>query len=366
MQTPRFAPRNKWEGPAITRPGDQQNKRPPLPSQLRFGQRADPLAMPAVGRSESNDLSRFLPPLGRRDMPRIGGAGRGTSLPPLGWNENQRDTPRVADLPPLGRNGNNNNKRVGSGMPRFGGAGREADRDVPGFLPPLGQSISSRDMPMPPLGRDNRQPGGAGRGFAPRYDRRAGDPSARDFLPGFGRRPSERTERTPRPGRVDDARKTVEPESATLESGPAVPIRIKDVDPAYSKRQAAKSKDRGRGSRFDDSESAILDETPLSAKEAKKAKKAAKKAPKKELIPIFLPQFISVENLAAVLNVRVEKFTQQLAEMGFEQTSHDHVLGAEEAGLIAGEYGFEPVIDRGHEVDLKPRLANPAGYHPSI
>lgn len=340
MQTPRFAPRDKWEGPAITRPGDRQNKRPPLPSQLQFGQRADPLAMPGVGRSESNDLSRFLPPLGQRDMPRFGGAGRGTNLPPLGRNDNKRD------------------------MPRFGGAGREADRDVLGFLAPRGQSTSNRDMPMPPLGRDNRQPGGAGRGFAPRYDRRAGDPSARDFMPGFGRRPSERTERTPRgsrqdqPGRFDDARKTVERGFVALESEPTVPIRVKDVDPAYSRRQAPKSKDRGRGSRFDDSESAILDETPLSAKEAKKAKKAAKRTPKKELIPIFLPQFISVENLAAVLNVRVEKFTQQLAEMGFEQTSHDHVLGAEEAGLIAGEYGFEPVIDRGHEVDLKPRLVS--------
>ncbi|KAF8541882.1 hypothetical protein BDD12DRAFT_916448 [Trichophaea hybrida] len=91
----------------------------------------------------------------------------------------------------------------------------------------------------------------------------------------------------------------------------------------------------------------------MSAKEAKKAKKAAKRQARKELIPIFLPQFISVENLASVLGVRVEKFATQLKEMGFTETSNDHVLGAEEAGLIAGEYGYEPVIDKGHEIDLK-------------
>jgi translation initiation factor IF-2 len=128
---------------------------------------------------------------------------------------------------------------------------------------------------------------------------------------------------------------------------------VKVQDETFSRRQAAKLKDRGRNRRFDDEESAILDEDVMSAKEAKKAKKAAKRQARKELIPIFLPQFISVENLASVLGVRVEKFATQLKEMGFTETSNDHVLGAEEAGLIAGEYGYEPMIDKGHEIDLK-------------
>lgn len=133
--------------------------------------------------------------------------------------------------------------------------------------------------------------------------------------------------------------------------------REKPQDASYTKKQAAKAKDRGRNRRFDDTESAILDEAELSGKEAKKAKKAKRKEARKELIPIFLPQFISIETLAAMLNIRVERFTQQLQDMGFTETSYGHVLGAEEAGLICGEYGYDPVIDRGNDLDLKPRYA---------
>ena len=121
-------------------------------------------------------------------------------------------------------------------------------------------------------------------------------------------------------------------------------------DPSYTKKKASKQRDRKR---FDDEESAILDESELSAKDARKAKKAMKREKVKELIPIFLPQFISVESLANMLNVRVDRFSRQLREMGFSETANDYVLGAEEAGLIAGEYGFEPVLDRGDEIDLK-------------
>lgn len=134
--------------------------------------------------------------------------------------------------------------------------------------------------------------------------------------------------------------------------------REKIADPQYSKRKAGKEKDRGRNRRFDADASAILEEedaSSMTAKEARKAKKAKRKEKPKDLVPIFLPQFISVENLASMLNVRVEHFAKQLRDMGFTETNNDHVLGSEEAGLIAGEYGYEPVIDRGSEIDLKPR-----------
>lgn len=147
----------------------------------------------------------------------------------------------------------------------------------------------------------------------------------------------------------------VEVEAPTPSRYTTIQTREKLQDPSYTKKQSAKAKDRGRNRRFDDNESAILDETELSGKIAKKAKKAKRKEAKKELIPIFLPQFISIENLASMLNIRVEKFTQQLQEMGFTETSYGHVLGAEEAGLIAGEYGYDPVIDKGDDVDLRPR-----------
>lgn len=131
-----------------------------------------------------------------------------------------------------------------------------------------------------------------------------------------------------------------------------ITTREKVADPHFSKRQASKAKDRSR--RFgNEEESALLDESELTGKEARKAKKAKRHEKPKELIPIYLPQFISVENLADMLGVRVDKFGRQLQNMGFTETSNDHVMGAEEAGLIAGEYGFEPVLDRGDEIDLK-------------
>ncbi|KEQ82784.1 initiation factor 2 [Aureobasidium pullulans EXF-150] len=50
---------------------------------------------------------------------------------------------------------------------------------------------------------------------------------------------------------------------------------------------------------------------------------------------------------------------EKMGELGFENTSHDHVLGAEEAGLIAMEYNFDPTLGaqdkaEAEERDLKP------------
>ncbi|TGZ84079.1 mitochondrial translation initiation factor 2 [Ascodesmis nigricans] len=93
----------------------------------------------------------------------------------------------------------------------------------------------------------------------------------------------------------------------------------------------------------------------MSAKELKKLKKAKKKEAKKELIPILLPQFISVENLSTRLNVPLKRFERQLQEMGFEETNGDLILNAENAGLIAQELGYEVIVDRSDELDIKPR-----------
>jgi translation initiation factor IF-2 len=90
-------------------------------------------------------------------------------------------------------------------------------------------------------------------------------------------------------------------------------------------------------------------------KRQKKRDKAAKKAVAPT--PLFLPEYISVANLAAALRVRIEDFVQKMEELGFEETSYDHILNSENAGLIAMEYNFEPFIDRGESEDLKARPA---------
>ncbi|KAL8670675.1 MAG: hypothetical protein Q9168_004796 [Polycauliona sp. 1 TL-2023] len=79
-------------------------------------------------------------------------------------------------------------------------------------------------------------------------------------------------------------------------------------------------------------------------KEQRKKEKAAQKAVLPPT-PIYLPEYISVGNLARVLRVRVEDFSKKMQSLGFEETNNDHVLGSEDAGLIASEFNFEPIVD---------------------
>lgn len=85
--------------------------------------------------------------------------------------------------------------------------------------------------------------------------------------------------------------------------------------------------------------------------EAKKAAKTAKAAP----TPLYLPQYISVANLAGMLKLRAEEFVVKMEELGFEDVQNDHILNAEHAGLIAQEYNFEPIFPGDEEDgDLYP------------
>ncbi|KAH6847389.1 hypothetical protein B0I37DRAFT_374954 [Chaetomium sp. MPI-CAGE-AT-0009] len=70
--------------------------------------------------------------------------------------------------------------------------------------------------------------------------------------------------------------------------------------------------------------------------------------------PIFLPEFISVSNLAVALGEKIDVFVSQLEELGFEEVGKDNILTGETAALVAQEYGFEPTVDAGEDEDLKP------------
>ncbi|PYH82145.1 initiation factor 2 [Aspergillus uvarum CBS 121591] len=92
-------------------------------------------------------------------------------------------------------------------------------------------------------------------------------------------------------------------------------------------------------------------------RQEKKDKKRKKREDRREEVeaqvaepsPLYLPEFISVSNLADVIGVRQAQFIQRMEEMGFENVTHSHVLDAETAGLIAAEYNFEPVFDTGED-----------------
>lgn len=98
------------------------------------------------------------------------------------------------------------------------------------------------------------------------------------------------------------------------------------------------------------------------AHEYKRRERLARKAEKKALqfeetgpIPIILPEFISVANLAAALGVKIDLFISQLGELGFEEIAKDSIMTGETAALVAQEYGYDPTVDAGEEEDLKPR-----------
>ncbi|KAI9822471.1 MAG: hypothetical protein M1827_000190 [Pycnora praestabilis] len=105
------------------------------------------------------------------------------------------------------------------------------------------------------------------------------------------------------------------------------------------------------------------DEEALRAERRKQRRKdkAAQKAVA-PAVPIMLPEYISIANLAMALRVRKEDFIRRLESLGFEETNYDYVLNAETAGLIAMEYNFEPIIDKSDSEDLQAR---PAAEHNS-
>ena len=86
-------------------------------------------------------------------------------------------------------------------------------------------------------------------------------------------------------------------------------------------------------------------------KELKKRKQAAQRS-QGPPTPIYLPEFISVANLAGVLRIKIEDFTTKMTKLGFEETNNDHILDAEIAGLIASEFNFEPIVDEPEVSDL--------------
>ncbi|CBX98219.1 similar to translation initiation factor IF-2 [Plenodomus lingam JN3] len=125
----------------------------------------------------------------------------------------------------------------------------------------------------------------------------------------------------------------------------------------------------GRGRRAMRDEDDEDDMPRFDRQDRKKQRAAAKKATQVEArkntpTPISLPEYISVANLAGALRLRVEDFVRKLEDLGFEDVQNDHILNAEHAGLIAQEYGFEPIFqDSTDDGDIYPAPApEPEAY----
>lgn len=138
----------------------------------------------------------------------------------------------------------------------------------------------------------------------------------------------------------------------------AVETRNRYEEPERRQRTSHARGARGRVMRDEDVDE---DDKQIVRAERKRARKEAKKAAQLERaapIPISIPAYISVANLAGLLRLRVEDFVVKLEQLGFEEVQNDHILNAEHAGLIAQEYNFEPIIQtEGQDGDLYPAEA---------
>lgn len=111
-----------------------------------------------------------------------------------------------------------------------------------------------------------------------------------------------------------------------------------DVQKKPKKRDGRKDRGSSEEGEFD----------PEDRKKRRDDRKRQKKA-KEEVtaIPLHLPEFISVSNLADVIGVRQAEFVARMEDMGFEDVTYNHVLDAETAGLVAAEFNYEAIFDTG-------------------
>jgi translation initiation factor IF-2 len=153
---------------------------------------------------------------------------------------------------------------------------------------------------------------------------------------------TEKQEDYPRSGREKRAKKSRSQYSEE---------QVYDMPKGKAKDKAKRRQQFKRTQEDQDAEDEAL--ARAEAKRQRKREKAALKAA--ALTPMLLPEYISVSNLAVALKVRFADFVEKMEELGFEETAPDFILNAENAGLIAQEYGFEPIIDRSESEDLKAR-----------
>ncbi|CAK9442319.1 uncharacterized protein LODBEIA_P60620 [Lodderomyces beijingensis] len=79
-----------------------------------------------------------------------------------------------------------------------------------------------------------------------------------------------------------------------------------------------------------------------------------KQKKKKALVKVQLPPFITVSNLATVMQVPLNDVFKKLEGLGFEGMRHSYILDKENAAMIADEYGIEVESVENTNDDLFP------------
>lgn len=132
-----------------------------------------------------------------------------------------------------------------------------------------------------------------------------------------------------------------------------------DRPPQKYREGKVKKKDRRERERVRKKKDDAYDEKKIleqELSEEKKRKKIEKKRAEKAVAPkIQIPEYINLARLAEGLRVTPSDLLVQLVDWGFENITEDSIMTGETAGLVAQEYGFEPVIDMGSNLDLRAR-----------
>ncbi|PGH27580.1 translation initiation factor IF-2 [Polytolypa hystricis UAMH7299] len=106
-----------------------------------------------------------------------------------------------------------------------------------------------------------------------------------------------------------------------------------------------------------------LDEDDLEFR--RRRKREAKAKERMAPTPLYLPEFISVGNLANALGLHPSEFLRRMTDFGFEDVDYNHVLDAETAGLIATEFNFTPVADHGGDDLVAAPVPEDTSHWPS-
>lgn len=133
------------------------------------------------------------------------------------------------------------------------------------------------------------------------------------------------------------------------------PLRGKSFDATPKHRDRLDTRRRQKFESFRGNDDLDSEFSEKRSKKNKRQREQAEVVEAPTATPILIPPFISVSNLATALKVRLDDFVRKLEDLGFEEIGNDHVLNAENAGLVAMEYNFEPIIDQGEEQDLFAR-----------
>jgi translation initiation factor IF-2 len=104
-------------------------------------------------------------------------------------------------------------------------------------------------------------------------------------------------------------------------------------------------------------------ESSVSEKKKKKDEKPAEPVRPR----VEIPSYMSVQNLAVALNLRVNAFVEKLEEEGYEDAGPDHILDASTSAMFAELYGFEPVMTRArvaNDLVARPPADDPSSLPP--